>query len=365
MEDAHGSQKSGVADSMEGNERPEQSPPGVKDPAESTENTSRAISTTKEQFDLSDLFAVTKTGKKNVKPKKTSVFIDVKGLGTKHKNADENQKSSKKQEYREMYRSSATAACFQYKTTTKSTDVGFENLGIFSEVFVEHRVMCISRVLRGHQTVGMEEARRTAEKEDIVDLSGLEKPFATMFPKEVMFMSSTMPEGKDTKKPKLECPCGYMSESDYEKVRHDNVCIESMKACKKISHFTCDCGNRFTGKSIWLAHRKISHGDKKSFGCPVKGCFFDAVTFCQAMEHARYHREWDARRTTQVGEILLCSVVGNTTSQSAELQSTNPILKIHKLKIVHKNGVLNRDADALIRYAVGENPSDAENVMNA
>ncbi|OWA55528.1 hypothetical protein BV898_19912, partial [Hypsibius exemplaris] len=177
----------------------------------------------------------------------------------------------------------------------------------------------------------MQEARRTAEKEDTVDLSRLEKPFSTMFPKEVLFMSSTMPGGNDVKKPKLECPCGYMSESEYEKVRRGDACIEAMKACKEIPHFTCDCGNRFTGKSIWLAHRKICHGDKKPFVCPVRGCFFDAVTICQAIEHARYHREWDAKRTTQVGEILLCSTVGNTISQNAELQSKNPLLKIHEL----------------------------------
>ncbi|OWA50630.1 putative Retrovirus-related Pol polyprotein from transposon 17.6 [Hypsibius exemplaris] len=36
-----------------------------------------------------------------------------------------------------------------------------------------------------------------------------------------------------------------------------------------------------------------------------------------------------------------------------------------RFKIIHKSGVLNWDADALSHYAVGENPSDAENVMNA
>ncbi|OQV13043.1 hypothetical protein BV898_12700 [Hypsibius exemplaris] len=98
-----------------------------------------------------------------------------------------------------------------------------------------------------------------------------------------------MPGGNDIKKPKLESPCGYMSELEYEKVWHGDVCIEAMKACKEIPHFTCDCGNPFTGKSICLAHRKICHGDKMPFVCPVRGCFFDAVTFCQAIEHARGH----------------------------------------------------------------------------
>ncbi|OQV23405.1 hypothetical protein BV898_02849 [Hypsibius exemplaris] len=74
--------------------------------------------------------------------------------------------------------------------------------------------------------VSMEEARKTAEKEDIVDLSRLEKSFSTMFPKEVFFMGPTIPGEKEIQKPKLECPCGYMSESYYEKVRHGDVCIE-------------------------------------------------------------------------------------------------------------------------------------------
>ncbi|OWA50128.1 hypothetical protein BV898_14653 [Hypsibius exemplaris] len=50
-------------------------------------------------------------------------------------------------------------------------------------------------------------------------------------------MGPTIPGGKEIQKPKLECPCGYMSESDYEKVRHGDVCIEAMKASKKNSAF--------------------------------------------------------------------------------------------------------------------------------
>ncbi|OWA50629.1 hypothetical protein BV898_15139 [Hypsibius exemplaris] len=134
-----------------------------------------------------------------------------------------------------------------------------------------------------------------------------------------LFMSSTMPGGNDVKKPKLECPCGYMSESEYEKVRRGTRANKHVK--RSTFHRRWE---PFYGKSIWLASQDC-HGIRSRPGDVLDG------TICQAIEHARYHREWDAKRTTQGGEIFVF--------HGRQYDFTKPncrakthFLKIHELK---------------------------------
>ncbi|OWA55454.1 hypothetical protein BV898_19841 [Hypsibius exemplaris] len=189
----------------------------------STENTLKAISTTMEHVDLSDLFAVMQTVEKEIQTEKDKL-----------RNATRHQMMSKGaiQLKVDTFGRQATILVQVFRDMPGQLDmIGWPDTRRILDQPGKGQQGGFSKNLH----VSMEEARKTAEKEDIVDLSRLEKPFSTMFPKEVLFMSSPCREGMTSRSPSSNAPaCRNMSESEYENVRRGDVSIEAMKTCKEI-----------------------------------------------------------------------------------------------------------------------------------
>ncbi|OQV17362.1 hypothetical protein BV898_08467 [Hypsibius exemplaris] len=110
-----------------------QNPRGVKDTAVSIENTSKAISTTMDMSTSQTCLPVTETVEKDVRPKKDKTLLSMSRSGHKARNCRRKPKSNRNRSTGGGVGSSATGM-FQYKTTTKSTDVDLKIEWISGEV---------------------------------------------------------------------------------------------------------------------------------------------------------------------------------------------------------------------------------------
>ncbi|OWA53649.1 hypothetical protein BV898_18070 [Hypsibius exemplaris] len=256
-----------------------------------------------EHVDLSDLFAVTETVEKGCQTEKENVVIDVKGPGTKHELQTKTKSQTRNRSTGEVSIISDGRFSIQnYHENRPMLDLKIEGYPakclwdtghvyqpypqeVIKQLGLEHLVDPFQkfqlRSATGHQVMSegaiqlkvdtfgrqanplakdnfggfsknlyssMQEARRTAEKEDIVDLSRLEKAFLNYVSERSFVHEFYHAGGNDIKKPKLECPCGYMSESEYEKVRHGDVCIEAMKSMQGDSTFHMRLWKPFYGQ---------------------------------------------------------------------------------------------------------------------
>ncbi|OWA55374.1 hypothetical protein BV898_19758 [Hypsibius exemplaris] len=232
-------------------------------------------------------------------------------------------------------------------------------------------------------------------KEDIVDLSRLEKPFSTMFPKEVFFYGSTIPGGKEIQNPSSNVPADTCR-SRTMKVRHGDVCIEAMKAARKfrISHAIVGTVSleiylnaELQSKNPLLKIHELKYGTHlepeqlfalKRLILEIRRPFWDGGD-----SHWSSKNQAIEFQTIPGGQASMatCSPIvqegngnGGQRNEAAvqrrkdgaeSLSWQSPIHLATKDLTRNVCGVLNRDADALSRYAVGQNPSDAEDVMNA